>query len=84
MAHIAGVSKYLTSHTARHTFATTVILENDMPIETVSQMLGHKSIKTTQIYAKITQTKLSNNMKALEEKLSSITKQTSIAKADNI
>ena len=84
VAHIAGISKYLTSHTARHTFATTVTLENDMPIETVSQLLGHKSIRTTQIYAKITHTKLSNNMKALREKLDTMTKQTEINNANNI
>lgn len=80
VAQIAGISKYLTSHTARHTFATTVTLENDMPIETVSQLLGHKSIRTTQIYAKITHTKLSNNMKALRTKLDAVTKQTEISK----
>ena len=73
IAVLCDVSKYLTSHTARHTFATTVTLENDMPIETVSQMLGHKSIRTTQIYAKITQLKVSNNMKTLKEKLNAIT-----------
>ncbi len=84
LTHIAAISKYLTSHTARHTFATTVTLENDVPIETVSQMLGHKSIKTTQIYAKITHTKLSNNMRALKEKLNAVTKQIEINKADNI
>lgn len=67
---ICGITKYLTTHTARHTFATTVTLEHDVPIETVSQMLGHKSIRTTQIYAKITQKKVSNNMKALKSRLS--------------
>ena len=69
MAVIGGIKKYLTTHTARHTFATTVTLEQDVPIETVSQMLGHRSIKTTQLYAKITQRKISNNMKALRMKL---------------
>ncbi|NML39627.1 hypothetical protein HHL17_20675 [Chitinophaga sp. G-6-1-13] len=44
-------------------------LENDVPIETVSQMLGHKCIRTTQIYAKITQQKVSNNMRALRDRL---------------
>jgi site-specific recombinase XerD len=54
---------------ARHSFATTVTLEHDVPIETVSQMLGHRSIKTTQIYAKVTQRKVSNNMKDLKKRL---------------
>ena len=68
---ICGFKKRLTTHTARHTFATTVTLENDVPIETVSQMLGHKKITTTQIYAKVTQLKISNNMKVLRNRLES-------------
>ena len=59
----------MTTHMAKHTFATSVTLENDVPIETVSQMLGHKSIKTTQIYAKVTQRKVSNNMRDLKQRL---------------
>ena len=70
IAIVCGIKKHLTTHTARHTFATTVTLENDVPIETVSQMLGHKCIRTTQIYAKITQQKVSNNMRALRDRLS--------------
>jgi integrase len=69
IAVLCGITKHLTTHTARHTFATTVTLENDVPIETVSQMLGHKSIRTTQIYAKITQHKISNNMRDLKKRL---------------
>ncbi|GEP93498.1 Site-specific recombinase XerD [Chitinophaga terrae (ex Kim and Jung 2007)] len=69
IAGICDIKKYLTTHTARHTFATTVTLENDVPIETVSQLLGHKSIRTTQIYAKITQQKVSNNMRLLRKRL---------------
>lgn len=69
VADICGISKHLTTHTARHTFATTVTLENDVPLETVSNMLGHKNVRTTQIYAKITKRKISNNMKDLKEKL---------------
>jgi len=69
IADICGIKKHLTTHTARHTFATTVTLENDVPIETVSQMLGHKSIRTTQIYAKVTQRKVSNNMEELKKRL---------------
>lgn len=69
IAIVCGIKKHLTTHTARHTFATTVTLEHDVPIETVSQMLGHKSIRTTQIYAKVTQRKVSNNMKELKNRL---------------
>jgi site-specific recombinase XerD len=69
LAVICGISKDLTTHTARHTFATTVTLENDVPIETVGKMLGHKDLRSTQKYAKITKRKISNNMKSLEGKL---------------
>src|SRR5258708_7758583 len=69
IAAICGINKELTTHTARHTFATTVTLENDVPIETVSKMLGHRSIKTTQRYAKVTRKKISKNMNVLREKL---------------
>jgi integrase len=66
---ICGINKILTTHTARHTFATTVTLANGVPIETVSALLGHKSIKTTQIYAKIVAQKISEDMSALKQKL---------------
>jgi len=77
IAAICGINKELTTHTARHTFATTVTLENDVPIETVSKMLGHRSIKTTQRYAKVTRKKISQNMSALKEKLASGAQQSS-------
>ncbi|PSL44965.1 site-specific recombinase XerD [Chitinophaga niastensis] len=66
IADICGINKNLTTHTARHTFATTVTLANGVPLETVSAMLGHKSIRTTQIYAKIVASKVSTDMKALK------------------
>lgn len=69
IADIFGIEKNLTTHTARHTFATTVTLANGVPLETVSALLGHKSIKTTQIYAKIVAQKISTDMHVLKEKL---------------
>lgn len=62
IADLTGITKKLTFHMARHTFATTVTLSNGVPIESVSKMLGHKSLKTTQHYAKILDTKLSEDM----------------------
>ena len=61
-------------HMARHTFATTVTLAQGVPLETVSKMLGHKRITTTQIYAQITNDKIGRDMAALSEKLDSIFK----------
>ena len=69
LAGLCGIDKRLTTHIARHTFATTVTLENDVPMETVSRLLGHRSMVTTQIYAKITTLKISRDMEALKEKL---------------
>ncbi|MGV3458864.1 MAG: site-specific integrase [Flavobacterium sp.] len=62
IADICGITKKLTFHIARHTFATTVTLSNGVPIESVSKMLGHTSIRTTQIYAKVIESKLSEDM----------------------
>ena len=57
-------------HIARHTFATSVTLGNGVPIETVSKVLGHTSLKTTQIYAKVLDKKISEDMDLLQAKLS--------------
>lgn len=73
LADICGIKKHLTTHIARHTFATTVTLANGVPIETVSSMLGHKSIRTTQVYAKVVEKKVSDDMKTLRDRLSQST-----------
>lgn len=70
IADVCGINKILTFHIARHTFATTVTLSNGVPIETVSRMLGHKNLRTTQHYAKILDMKVSEDMKLLKNKLS--------------
>jgi site-specific recombinase XerD len=71
---ICKIDKELTFHLARHTFATTITLAKGVPIETVSKMLGHTNIRTTQIYARITDSKISNDMQALAGKLQGIEK----------
>ena len=65
---VCGITKNLTFHLARHTFATTVTLSKGIPIETVSKMLGHTNIQTTQIYARITNEKISKDMRGLSAK----------------
>jgi integrase len=65
----AGITKWISDHMARHTMATTVCLSQGVPIETVSQMLGHTNIHTTQIYAKITNEKISRDMAALTDRI---------------
>ncbi|MFS2871689.1 site-specific integrase [Phocaeicola dorei] len=69
---LCGISKNITFHLARHTFATTMTLAKGVPIETVSKMLGHTNIQTTQIYARITSDKISRDMQALSGKLDEI------------
>ena len=69
IADLCGINKELTYHIARHTFATTVTLSNGVPIESVSKMLGHKNIKTTQHYAKILDKKVSEDMSLLKKTL---------------
>jgi integrase len=69
IADLFGIQKPLTFHIARHTFATAVTLTNGVPIETVSKLLGHTSVKTTQIYAKVIEQKVSNDMKNLRDTL---------------
>ncbi|MBR8537211.1 site-specific integrase [Carboxylicivirga sediminis] len=69
LANICNINKNLTMHMARHTFATTVTLSNGVPIETVSKVLGHKSLKITQIYARVLENKISEDMMAIKGKL---------------
>ena len=69
---ICGIEKEITWHAGRHTMATTVCLSNSMPIETVSSILGHKNIRTTQIYAKLTKEKVKKDMTALAAQLNSV------------
>jgi len=67
-----GITKPLSWHMSRHSFATSVCLSNGVPIETVSSMLGHKNIKTTQVYAKITKEKLSKDVEKLSQQINNI------------
>ncbi len=69
IADLCGITKKLTFHIARHSFATTITLSNGVPLETVSSMLGHSSVKQTQHYAKIVDLKKSHDMAELKLKL---------------
>lgn len=74
IADVCKINKDLTFHIARHTFATTVTLSNGVPLETVSKMLGHTNLKTTQHYAKILDKKISEDMMILKSKFSQMNK----------
>ncbi len=67
LAKAANIDKRLTFHMSRFSFTTTVCLTQGVPIETLSQMMGHLSIKTTQIYAEVTRTKINEDMTNLAE-----------------
>ncbi|NIJ52347.1 site-specific recombinase XerD [Dyadobacter arcticus] len=69
IADLCRITKAITFHLARHTFATTVTLTNGVPIESVSKMLGRRNIKTTQLYAKIVDNKIGDDMRRLKEVL---------------
>ena len=69
IADMCDITKPLTFHIARHTFATTVTLTNGVPIETVSKLLGHSKLSTTQIYAKVVESKISDDMGVLSKRL---------------
>jgi site-specific recombinase XerD len=69
ISEVCNITKNVTFHLARHTFATTITLSNGVPIETVSKMLGHTKITTTQIYAKVVERKLKEDMQNLKTRL---------------
>jgi integrase len=68
IADLCGITKKISTHMARHTFATTVTLNNDIPIESVSKMLGHSSIKMTETYARLLDKKVSKDMEKIRDK----------------
>ncbi|MDE5419120.1 site-specific integrase [Labilibaculum sp. DW002] len=72
IATLCEIEENLTFHMARHTFATTITLSNNVPIETVSKMLGHSDLKTTQIYAKVVDEKMKSDMDALRQKMTEL------------
>ena len=74
LADICSISKPMTMHIARHTFATTVLLSNGVSMEATSKMLGHSSLKTTQIYGKILETGVGAEMEMLSQKLAKSSK----------
>jgi site-specific recombinase XerD len=82
IADLCEIDKNLTFHVARHTFATTVTLTNGVPIESVSRMLGHKKIQTTQHYAKILDKKVSCDMQILRAKFEKKEQEQPIKKAN--
>ena len=70
IAEILGINKRLTTHTARKTFASTILLNNDVPIEIVSKLLGHSSIRVTEAaYAQVMKKNISKHMNQLKQKL---------------
>ncbi|MDR3058076.1 MAG: site-specific integrase, partial [Prevotella sp.] len=69
VAKLCGIEKRVTYHQSRHNFATLITLSKGVPLETVSQMMGHKCFRTTQIYAKLTRQKVNEDMKKLSDRI---------------
>jgi integrase len=84
IADVCGIKKHLTFHVSRHTFATSITLANKVPLESVSKMLGHKSIRTTQIYSRVVDKKLSEDISYLKMKYSGKDETTSPLKVINL
>jgi len=84
IADVCGINKELTFHIARHTFATTITLTNGVPIESVSKMLGHRNLRTTQHYAKILEFKVSDDMELLKSKLGNFKLKTTISNGTDL
>ena len=72
IAKMCGINKNICWHQSRHSYATTICLSNGVPIETLSELMGHTSIRTTQIYAKIVSQKISNDMENLSKQIESM------------
>lgn len=69
VAKLYGIEKRITYHQSRHNFATLITLSRGVPLETVSQMMGHKCIRTTQIYAKLTRQKVNEDVKKISDRI---------------
>lgn len=72
IATVCGITKQLTTHTARHTFATTVCLANGVSMENVAKMLGHSDTKMTRHYARVLDSSSMNDMKLVQQKLAKV------------
>jgi len=70
VAKLCGIEKRITYHQSRHNFGTLITLSRGVPLETVSQMMGHKCFRTTQIYAKLTRQKINEDMKKVSGRIS--------------